>query len=129
VEPPELAYCIRSKRCWQNRRWRRAFSRTFHQRRPEIYAAITKAHRPWEAYPTARLESPDVTQVGLSADQATAASEKKKHPVRLVVLTFDDAVKSHLTKVAPLRVVVQARHQHNTPSTFSKEPRVLSLGD
>ncbi len=39
-------------------RWRRAFSRTFHQRRPQIYGAITKEHRPWEAYPNAQLKTP-----------------------------------------------------------------------
>jgi len=86
----------------ENLRWRRAFSRTFHQRRPKIYGAITKEHRPWEAYPNARLESPDVTQAGPPADQSPARSAAKKRSPRLVVLTFDDSVKSHLTNVAPL---------------------------
>jgi len=43
-------------------RWRRAFSRTFHQRRPSIYREIAKQHRPWEAYPRARLESPGIEE-------------------------------------------------------------------
>ena len=31
-------------------RWRRANSRTFHQRRPEIYGAVAQRHAPWKVY-------------------------------------------------------------------------------
>ncbi len=39
-------------------RWRRTYSRTFHQRRPEIYQEIVKQHQPWKSYPKAKAESP-----------------------------------------------------------------------
>jgi len=31
-------------------RWRRANSRTFHQRRPDIYGAVVQKHAPWKVY-------------------------------------------------------------------------------
>ena len=37
----------------------RANSRTFHQRKPQIYNAITESHKPWEAYePYGHIEAP-----------------------------------------------------------------------
>ena len=40
-------------------RWRRANSRTFHQRRPEIYHDIVTEHQPWDSYPKSRVEAPN----------------------------------------------------------------------
>jgi len=48
-------------------RWRRANSRTFHQRRPELYKAITQHHKPWKPYE--------------QAGESNAASENEIAPV------------------------------------------------